>query len=310
MGKNLVIIDADGLIYHSSRETLDESIKILNDKINNIFDKTKSEYYAMFISKGKYFRHEIDSEYKSNRKKYPSKLKWIKTLKSYLEEEWNAQSFDKIEADDLCAYSIKNLKTLIEVEVRDYKTKNISKTLILRKSISKFNKSFVKNINNIILSSPDKDLLKSIPGKHFNYTYVLTDEAKIAKKNNAKAVFTDDDVIKGWWVETDEKKADFFVFDQMIIGDAADNIIGLKGKGEAYCKKLSKDKTLQEYKSLVFQEYIKEYGDFELALNKFYLNYRLLRLLSRDEDFIKEIGYLKIENIIVNEVKKKNEIIF
>ena len=40
---NLVLIDADGLIYHSSKDLLQQSIEILDEKINNILPKVKNE---------------------------------------------------------------------------------------------------------------------------------------------------------------------------------------------------------------------------------------------------------------------------
>ena len=73
MVKILSLIDSDGLIYHSSRNTLEESILTLNEKIQNIYEKTQCTHAAFFISKGKYFRHEISNgTYKSNRNKYTS----------------------------------------------------------------------------------------------------------------------------------------------------------------------------------------------------------------------------------------------
>ena len=106
MDKVLAIIDGDGLVYHSSKETLQGSIDILDEKIQNIFDKTKATHYIIFISNSPYFRHKIDPFYKIGRSKYTSNLKWLKTLKKYLIEGWGAESMNLVEADDLCAYWI------------------------------------------------------------------------------------------------------------------------------------------------------------------------------------------------------------
>ena len=100
----LAIIDGDALMYHSSKDSIHESIEIIDEKIQNIFIQTGATHYVLFISNSPYFRHQISSEYKSNRNKYKIPLKWLKTLKKYLIEEWGAQSMDLVEADDLCAY--------------------------------------------------------------------------------------------------------------------------------------------------------------------------------------------------------------
>lgn len=137
MDKVLAIIDGDGLVYHSSKETLQGSIDILDEKIQNIFDKTKATHYIIFISHSPYFRHKIDPFYKIGRSKYTSNLKWLKTLKKYLIEGWGAESMNLVEADDLVAYWNKNINS---------KLKKIGK----------------EGFDEIILCSPDKDLLNSI----------------------------------------------------------------------------------------------------------------------------------------------------
>ena len=133
----LAIIDGDALMYHSSKDSIHESIEIIDEKIQNIFIQTGATHYVLFISNSPYFRHKISPDYKSNRNKYKSPLKWLKTLKKYLIEEWGAQSMDLVEADDLCAYWYKNINS---------KLKKIDK----------------EGFDEIILCSPDKDLLNSI----------------------------------------------------------------------------------------------------------------------------------------------------
>ena len=77
----LILVDADSLCYQSSKETLQESIQIMDEKIQNMYDKTEATHAAFFISTGRYFRHDIDPFYKSGRGKYPTTLKWLKSLK-------------------------------------------------------------------------------------------------------------------------------------------------------------------------------------------------------------------------------------
>jgi 5'-3' exonuclease len=249
---NLVLIDADGLIYHSSKDLLQQSVEILDEKINNILLQTQADEYILFISEGRYFRSDISEDYKSNRKKYPSQLKWLKTLKNYLKEEWNAFSMQMVESDDLCAFYLKT-------PPEGY---------------------------NAILASPDKDLLQAIPsvGKgHFNYTYKIKEESK------GRDFFTDDDLIKGWWVQTSESEAHEFRKMQMIVGDTADSIKSIEGRGEAYWKKISKD-TIPSWGDIL-QEYIVKYGE-TLGIYNFQKSYRMLHLLETESEFITEVGYI------------------
>ena len=188
----LALIDGDALCYQSSKETLEESIQNIDEKINNIFEKTEATHYVIFISNSPYFRHKIDPLYKSQRSKYTSPLKWLKTVKKYLVEGWNAQSMDLVEADDLVSY-------FYNKEFYEYSPEGI------------FYKTDALNLvggtrfENIICS-PDKDLLQSIPGKHFNYTY------KLESEDNPNSV------IKGWWVETSVEDAIEFINYQLRVG--------------------------------------------------------------------------------------------
>lgn len=152
MSLKLALIDADSLLYFSSKETLEESIKIIEEKIYNILIKTDCDYYCLFLSPKTTFRHNIYPEYKANRRKYKSPLKWVKVLREYLIEKYDAQSMPNVEADDLVAYYYTN---------RLYKCKDsIWKTFVLQKD--KLNGLEYEELVPIICSV-DKDLLNSIP---------------------------------------------------------------------------------------------------------------------------------------------------
>lgn len=250
--KVLVLIDADSLCYQSSKETLTESINILDEKVQNIFIQTGATHYTMFISQGKYFRHDIDPGYKGNRGKYKTPLKWLKSLKSYLQENYGAISMNKVEADDLVAYYHKNIS--------DYKT---------------------------IVASADKDVLKSIVGTNFNYSYKLPDKEDISS------------LIKGWWEETTGIDSDKFFSYQMIAGDTSDNIITPFPEN---CALFNQDLRLHEvlagyidglsYRTPSGQEKFKEGFGLVKGVYEFQKNFRLLHLLDCDEDFMREVGEL------------------
>ena len=273
--QKLVIIDADGLVYHSSRETLEESIQVLNDKIQNIYDKTEATHSIFFISQGRYFRHGISPDYKKSRGNTKSPLKWLQTLKMYLKEAYNAQSMELAEADDLVAYWYTN-KLFKEISSG---IKEIDKDFLIEANYEK------------IICSPDKDLLQSIEGTHFNYSYRLIDKT------------IPESVEKGWWVTTDDKEALHFQAKQLLIGDATDGIKCLKNVGEVKASKILEGIHPKQYFSGILEEYIKEFGTSQ-GIYEFQKNYRLLHLLNTNEDYLREIGELPTFPII-NEIKLK-----
>lgn len=323
--KKLALIDADGLAYHSLRETLEESLVALDEKIQNIFEKTQCTHYCMFISKGKYFRHEISKgTYKANRNKYQRQT-WVKTLKAVLEEKYGATYMPNVEADDLVNYWYN--QDLCIADDGKIETKDIfESTLDYIKSEG--GEEFTFESMTKILVSADKDLLQGIAGKHFDYTY------RLEEKGNP------DSVIKGNWVETSQEDANNFLKMQMIVGDTADGIIGLKGKGIKYFEEVSKDRVIMfktqlqdfvEKGRIVFNtknleesnytyfiknwistqgldrqlnrtapswyellmEYIAHYkGNLGTAIYEFQKNFRQLYILQTDEDFLREVGQL------------------
>jgi len=268
MANVLALIDADGLGYQSSKESLVESISILDEKIRNIIESTGATHYSIFLSSGPYFRHKIDPMYKSSRGKYGTPLKWIKTLKSYLFEGYNGSSMMHVEADDLVSYWYEH-PIIVNAD------ENTPITVFERK----------------ILCSTDKDLLKSIPGKHFNYTYVLKE------KENPNSL------VKGWWVETSEEEANTFKLMQMLVGDSTDGIKGVEGRGEVYFKNMLVKKPNLGMLDIL-SEYIIKYGDAE-GVHEFQKNYKLLHMLDSDKDFVREVlalpSFPNINKVIISE---------
>lgn len=135
--KKLSIIDGDSIAYFSSKDNLEESISRVKSFIPLILEKTKADYYHIFLSKNTegYFRKTVDPNYKGNRSKMPSVLKYLKTVSGIMYDEFGAISENGVEADDLCAFAVKKYQIEYDVTV----------------------------------CSPDKDVLSQIPGKHYNY---------------------------------------------------------------------------------------------------------------------------------------------
>lgn len=175
---------ADGVAYRG-----DIKVAIANAlaKLEKIKELTGCSKYELHFTEGKEsFRYSIYPEYKANRKEFRAPCN-LKAVKEYLASMHNGYLHKEIEADDAVAYLARRYPD-------DY-----------------------------IVCAVDKDVLRAIPGKHFNYY-------ESAKHN-----------IDMHWVVTDNLQALLFPYRQAIMGDRSDNIIGLQGYGEKKVLKLIPD---------------------------------------------------------------------
>lgn len=286
MNKILSIIDFDGMLYHSTRDTLEESIEALKDKLQNCLDKTGCTHWTGFVGKKRTFRHNISLDYKANRTGKPPK--YLSALKEWTIAEYNLNVCIGYEADDAVGY----FYSIPEI------TKLVGHSEIECVPDEILNKDTVK-----ILCSPDKDILKGFAGKHFDYTYRITDEAKERRKISSDYIYNEEDVVKGNWVETTEDEVDSFQRMQVIVGDSADGISGIRKKGIKFWEKISAE--IKPSWGEILQLYCTEYG-LNQGVFEFQKNFRLLHILQTTEDFIREIGkvpdYPNIIEIVKEEV--------
>jgi 5'-3' exonuclease len=125
-------------------------------------------------------------------------------------------------------------------------------------------------VDGSIICAIDKDLLM-LEGTHYNY-----------KKNE--------------WVTVTEEEADLYFWKSMIIGDSADNIKGLEGKGKSFADKLLLNiDDVESMRNIVFQEYINQYGEYH-GISKFYQNYVCLKI----KDDFPATGFLNPINVDVD----------
>ena len=143
---NLVVIDADSLIYIVGSRFQDFTveplgIKALDEFILSILIATRCGSYIGYFGKigGRNFRYDVakTKPYKGNRKKEKEEwfVFWEPILKNHMKMVWGFQEVDKVEADDA-----------VIIAANKYR--------------SKYNK--------VIIASPDKDL-KQFPGLHYDY---------------------------------------------------------------------------------------------------------------------------------------------
>lgn len=238
MGKTL-LIDGDSICYICSKGSLEESIDAVDSCLKSIFKATDAEEYIIFLSKGPYFRHVINPEYKGQRK--ASSLLWLKTLKMYLVEKYHATTPPEIEADDAVAY----YKVLMP---------------------------------DAVICAIDKDVLKQVPGKHYNY---------MTRK----------------WVTTTEEEAYKWLYLQALMGDSGDNIKGLPGIGPAKAAKILDGCAPDNYKYRVLQQYTNLHGD-TLGIMEFYKTFFQVYLLRTKEEielFVTELPLVEPVKIVTEE---------
>lgn len=189
---------------------------LADDFINNTFKDTRATSYLLFLTVGRCFRYDINSEYKSKRK--GEKPKHFDGVKEHLIVKWGAIYQQGYEADDL--------------------------VLI-----------YSKKVDNSFIISPDKDLLNLV-GQHYNPT-------------------------KKEWIATSSNQANYYFAKSMIVGDSADNIPGLKGKGEVYANKsLGELYGTKDLLTKVFSEYLNHFNSETEAIEEFYKMYKSLKILD------------------------------
>jgi 5'-3' exonuclease len=123
------------------REALEFAIARADECIRRILYATNAGSYKLFIGGGGNFRHDIDPNYKANRKDKP-RPEYLQAVREFVVTEWNAMVADGIEADDMLGIE-----------------------------------QCADNLEDTIICSIDKDLLQ-IPGNHFNFvkeeTYLIS----------------------------------------------------------------------------------------------------------------------------------------
>lgn len=281
----LLLIDIDGMFYHSiGKETLEECITTFREKLQNCLDKTECTHWVGFVGKGKTFRNSISPEYKANRIQDPPK--YLAALKEWGIAEFNLSICRNYESDDAVGYYYNK-----PVYWCKYTNSHGDSHWMINFTTDNADEF---ELVEVILASPDKDLLQGIACKnplgHFNYSYKLEDKTDL------------NSIIKGWFVHTCPEDAFEFTQSQLVIGDSADGVIALKGKGKAYW---DKNKIMLLTLPDILREYIYLYGEMQ-GVFEFQKTIRLLHILNSDKDFERELMYTpSLDDLHINKVPTK-----
>ena len=238
MSSKILLIDGDSLMYYEAfkEQTEEEAIDGINKRLLHMCKETGTNEYIGFLTKGSCFRYKVAKSkgYKSTRPTEKPDL--LYKLKDYLQNTLKFDIVEQLEADDLVCYWDNKLE------------------------------------QNTIICSPDKDVLKQTPGKHYNYRW--TKESR------------------GSWVTTSKEDAEKFLWQQVLMGDSTDGIPGLPGVGEKTALKILDNMDSvkhSSYDTIVLDKYIKEFGVSE-GVSRFAETFKLVYMLRTPEDVMRETG--------------------
>jgi 5'-3' exonuclease len=163
----IAIIDADSLIYYSSKENLNASIMDLEGRIQSILLRTKADKYIVCLSSYKYFRTSLYPEYKQNRTE--TTLLFIEELRQHLLDNYKGLIIPFLEADDIVTWlkhKYKERAILCAVD-KDVLKQNSGSHFNYKKDVFETteDKDIIKFILQQVITGDHGDNIKGIPGK-------------------------------------------------------------------------------------------------------------------------------------------------
>jgi len=233
----VALIDADSLIYMSmvKNTTYEDAILKLDTDMCNLLNKLKVNKYIAFTTPRMHFRRGIakTKPYKGNRSGRLTPPMFY-AVEAYAKQEWGFNPILGIEADDAVG---------------------IYQTRLRNEGVD------------TIICSPDKDVVKQTPGRHWNY-------------------------FKKEWVNTTSEEAWQFLWEQAATGDSVDQIPGIHGVGAKTMEKAFLKVRKEDYPIRVLQMYIEKRGEKESiknAIDRFKETFDLVYMLN-DESEANKLG--------------------
>ncbi len=226
----IALIDADSLIYYEmGKNTLEEAIAGIDSRIETILLETAADEYFGFLTEGKCFRYRVAKTrpYKHNRK-LSTKPPIFYALKEYIKQRWNFKGILGLEADDC---------------------------------VSIYARIIAESSNDYVICSPDKDVLRQVPGLHFNYQ-------------------------KAEWISTNKLEANEFLWMQTLMGDSTDGIPGIPGLGAKTAEKIiANNDGTTSYEQDVLKVYVDKFGHYD-GICKFTETFKLVYLLTSEKEVL------------------------
>lgn len=255
--RKICLLDCDSVVWivtHNKKgepeKTLEEVKQKLDSFIQDIFSKTQSTHYIIFLTLTRSFRKNYYTQYKDNRKGR-EKPKYFTEITNYLLEKYKAVWYNELESDDLCLITREYLNNYCErqQECKLFTSEDDPTVKSCKEKCQYPDFAFI--------ASPDKDMLY-LEGTHYNYK-------------------------TGNWIDTTKEEAHKFFWTSMIVGDGSDNIKGIPKSGPKAAEVLLGLDCIN-YPSVVFNKYINTFGEHD-GIQQFYNNYQALHILDKHQNF-------------------------
>lgn len=120
------------------------------------------------------------------------------------------------------------------------------------------------------ICSPDKDVFKQIPGTHYNFKWKSWDD-------------------KGRFITTTEEEGEKFLWQQVLMGDSTDSILGIPKVGEKTALAILEKNPSMRYELAVLDKYREVFGIAE-GLTRMLEAFRLVYMLRTKEDVMREVN--------------------
>lgn len=254
--EKVALIDADSMLYYTlGQETYEDAILKLDTDMFNLLNALGVNRYIAFTTPKTHFRKRVakTKPYKGNRKGKKTPPIFY-AVSAYAREAWNFQGVLGLEADD-CVM--------------------IYQEMLRRQGIES------------IICSPDKDVIRQVAGKHYNY-----------QRKEKKVV---------GWVTTKPEDAWEFLWTQAATGDSVDQIPGIHGVGPKTMEKTFLTVRPQDYPLRVMKMYIEKKTEGESvknAIDRFKETLDLVYMLRTPEEAAKagveipEIEPIQVESLL------------
>jgi hypothetical protein len=257
MNKRVVIIDGDFLLYYATYP----------NKVNVDISNTDGDTYVeeqkipksldeVYVDVNKRLKEIFQNTNATHYIGYLSMPSFRKVVNP--EYKANRKDFIKPQWFDECKqYLLDKWKFVWKADLEADDCVNITENILFdRKTITLEDLSYIRVSN-------DKDVIKLF-GECYN-------------------------PIKKEFIYTDHIDALSYFWKSMIIGDSADGIKGLPGKGKVFADNLFVDNENLENEvplsSLCFQAYLQHFGEYK-GIEQFYKNYKSLKILNEYPGFV------------------------